>query len=115
MPIKQHNICQRFNALFTPPDMGEKVGIALNTIENFPLHAVQVKPSNGICGWYIHGGDYSEDKNFYQPLHVSHLAAYCSRIVPYLALPPGWRVLLAPDHEDVWFDCELIKDVTDGT
>jgi hypothetical protein len=26
----------------------------------------------------------------------------------YLALPAGWRFLLAPDHEDVWFDVNLL-------
>ncbi|WP_438268855.1 immunity protein Imm33 domain-containing protein [Paraburkholderia youngii] len=39
------------------------------------------------------------------------LSEHCVR---YLALPPGWRVLLAPDYEDVWFDGELLKDVTDS-
>ncbi|MGC0237608.1 immunity protein Imm33 domain-containing protein [Arthrobacter sp. SD76] len=24
--------------------------------------------------------------------------------VPYVALPAGWRFVLAPGHEDVWFD-----------
>ena len=25
-----------------------------------------------------------------------------------LALPPGWRFLLAPDYEDVWYDPSLL-------
>jgi hypothetical protein len=37
------------------------------------------------------------------------LGDYCPSILPYLALPPGWRVLLAPGYEDVWFDGELLK------
>ena len=94
--------------------MGEKVGIALGTLKNLPLHAVRVQPKDGDCGWYIHGGEYSEDEDFYQPLHVSHLAAYCTMVIPYLALPPGWRLLLALGHEDVWFDCELLKNMADG-
>lgn len=94
--------------------MGEKVGIALDTLEDLPLHAVRVRPENGVCGWYIHGGECSKDANFYQPLHVSHLADYCARIIPYLALPPGWQVLLALDYEDVWFDGELLQNPADG-
>jgi len=27
---------------------------------------------------------------------------------PYLARPPGWRVLLAPGQEDVWYDGTLL-------
>jgi hypothetical protein len=26
----------------------------------------------------------------------------------YLALPPGWRFLIATNHEDVWFDAALL-------
>ena len=44
---------------------------------------------------------------FFVALHVGHLAEWCPRVVPYLALPPGYRVLLAPEYEDVWFDESL--------
>jgi hypothetical protein len=27
-----------------------------------------------------------------------------SNVAPYLALAPGWGVILAPEYEDVWFD-----------
>jgi hypothetical protein len=74
-----------------------------------PLHAARLAPENGTCGWYIYGGKYSADADLYQPLHVAHLGDHCPSIVPYLALPPGWRVLLAPNYADVWFDGELLK------
>jgi hypothetical protein len=47
--------------------------------------------------------------DFFDPLHVSHLDARLPEVVPYLALPPGWRFLLAPGHEDVWYDESLLK------
>ncbi|MQA39734.1 immunity protein Imm33 domain-containing protein [Rugamonas aquatica] len=100
-------ICRRFGTDYMPPDLGEKVGIALGTLGNVPLHAVRLRPENGTCGWYIYCGEYSTDDDFYQPLHVEHLAERCPEIVPYLALPPGWRVLLAPNYEDVWFDGDI--------
>ena len=108
MPTEQLEICQRFGAEFMPPESGQKVGIALDSLGRAPLHAVRLAPENGTCGWYIYCGEYSTDAAFYQPLHVAHLDDYCPRIGPYLALPPGWRVLLAPDYEDVWFDSELL-------
>jgi hypothetical protein len=111
----QTDICQRFGAEYMPPKVDQKVGISLGSLKTLPLHALRVSPQNGTCGWYIYGGECSTDANFYQPLHVTHLVDYCPNIVPYLALPPGWRVLLAQDYEDVWFDGELLKDVTDGT
>ncbi len=104
MATDQRDMCQRFGALYMPPAPDEKVGIALDSLGNIPLYAVRLGPENGTCGWYIYCGEYSTAADFYQPLHVAHLAEYCPSIVPYLALPPGWRVLLAPDYEDVWFE-----------
>lgn len=115
MPDDQHRMCLRFDARYMPPAMDEKMGIALGTLDRLPLHVVRLQPDNGDCGWYIHGGENSEDANFYQALHVSHVEQYCAKIIPYLALPPGWRVLLAPDYEDVWFDEKIIKKISDGT
>jgi len=114
MSDDQENICQRFDAEYRPPKASQKVGISLGSLENLPLHAVRLSPENGTSGWYIYGCEYSTDADFYQPLHVARLVERCPHIVPYLALPPGWRVLLAPDYEDVWFDGELLKDVTEG-
>lgn len=108
MHPEQHEICRRFCAEFTPPEPGQKVGIALGTLDRVPLYAVRIRPENGTCGWYIYGGEHSTDADFYQPLHVDHLDEYCPSIVPYLALPPGWHVILAPEYEDVWFDDESL-------
>jgi hypothetical protein len=39
---------------------------------------------------------------------VSHLGDWCPTAIPYLGLPPGWRFLIASDHEEVWFDESLL-------
>jgi hypothetical protein len=67
-------------------------------------------PSSGTCGWYIWAGDLSDDPDFFSPLHLAHLGKHVPEIIPYLALPPGWRVLLAPGYDDVWFE-ERARDV----
>ena len=105
-------ICQRFGTEYMPPSGGQKVGIALGSLGNVPIHAVRLYPEGGTSGWYIYGGECSTDADFYQPLHIAHLAERCPSIIPYLALPPGWRVLLAPDFEDVWFDGGLLHGAT---
>lgn len=107
-------ICRRFGTEYMPPEPGQKVGIALGSLGRVPLYATRLHPENGTCGWYIYCGEHSMDADFYQPLHVSHLAEYCPEIVPYLALPPGWRVLLAPDYEDVWFDGDQLIEEADA-
>lgn len=100
----QQETCHRFGAVFLAYDQMEKVGIALETLSELPLNALRVKPVGGVSGWYIWGGEYSTASDFFSPLHITHLEEQCRSIVPYLGLAPGWRVQLAPGHEDVWFD-----------
>ena len=106
----QHRVCERFRAKCTPVAPGSKAGIALQTRGLQPLNALRHPPDGGTCGWYVWWGDsLNEDPEFFQPLHVEHLPAQCPALVPYLSLPPGWRVQVAPGHEDAWFDAELLN------
>ena len=41
-------------------------------------------------------------------MHLEHLFGRCQRVLPYLALPPGWRFLIADGYEDVWRDDSLL-------
>jgi hypothetical protein len=53
------------------------------------------------------GGEASADADFYQTLHVVHIAEYLPSVEPYLSLPPGYRFQIADGHEDAWFDPAL--------
>jgi hypothetical protein len=111
----QLEVCSRFNVEALSPRSDEKVGLALSTLGALPLNALRIPVEGGVCGWYIWGGEiFSEDDNFFQPMHVAHLNNYVENLLPYLALPPGWRVLLAPNQEDVWFDEALLRARTGG-
>jgi hypothetical protein len=106
----QSAVCERFGAVSSPPDPDSKVGIALATLASIPLNALRISPEGTTCGWYIWGGEtMSQEADFFQPLHVHHLVHHCPAVIPYLSLPPGWRVLLAPGQEDVWHDPELFR------
>ena len=106
---EQKAMCARFQSEVVPADSELKLGIALATLHLLPLNAVRHKQENGTCGWYIYGGEYSANPDFYQPLHVAHIAEYCPQIISYLALAPGWGVILAPKYEDVWFDERILQ------
>ncbi len=87
---------------------GLKVGISLNIRDGIlPINGLRCNPTGDTCGWYIWAGEWSDDAEFFKPLHVEHLSDWCPEALPFLQLPPGWRFLVAPDHEDVWFDEEL--------
>ena len=93
---------------FTPcPSPNEKkVGISHNVRSGlWPINGVRVEPTEETTGWYIWAGEEtSDDPDFFVPLHAAHLEDWCPNVLPYLELPPGWRFLIAPGHEDVWFD-----------
>ena len=112
---KQAEICERFGAAFVEAAGHLKIGIALQTLDLLPLNGMRIPPSGTTCGWYVWGGeDLSRDANFFQPLHVAHVEIRCAAILPYLGLAPGWRFLIAPQYEDVWFDPELLGQLDEA-
>ena len=107
--VQYMDISQKFNVKAIPCKNNEKLGIALDTLGKFPINGLRHKPENGTCGWYIWCGEtMSKDPSFFKSLHVSHINDYLPQIEQYLSLPPGYRFLLASNHEDVWYDSTLI-------
>lgn len=105
---KAEMLCVSHGVKSLPPEPGSKVGIALHTLHLLPLNGVRHAAELGTCGWYIWGGsELSDDISFFSALHVEHLRERCPAVLPYLHLPPGWRFLVAPGHEDVWEDPEV--------
>jgi hypothetical protein len=107
----QREVCQAHGADYFACDPSAKVGISSSALRReLPLNGLRHPPVGDTCGWYIWGGTelrYSHD--FFKPMHVHHLAEECPEILPYLGLPPGWRFLISPDHEDIWFDQSLLE------
>ena len=109
MEISQAALCDRFGVECRPSEPHLKLGVALNTLSLHPLNALRHPPASDTTGWYVWGGDeMSSAADFFQPIHVSHLAELMPAIIPYLGLPPGWRFQIATGHEDVWFDADLL-------
>lgn len=106
----QQEICQRFRVtpIAAPQDM--KVGVSRNVRDGMhPINGLRHSPAGDTTGWYIWAGEeLSDDPDFFVPVHVSHISDWCPHVLAYLALPPGWRFLLAPGHEDVWFDSSIV-------
>lgn len=102
---QQENICKKYGAGIETCPAGLKVGISRNIRDGIlPINGVRIKPEGGLSGWFIWAGEWSDDPEFFVPLHVGHLDDWCPSAIPYLLLPPGWRFQVAPNHEDVWFD-----------
>jgi hypothetical protein len=108
--IAQKEICKEYGAKYVASEPFSKLGIALDTLGRKPLNALRHPPEGDTCGWYVWAGEeLSDDPKFFKPLHVTHITEKCSEIVPYLGLGPGWRVLIAGDQIDVWYDEKLLN------
>jgi hypothetical protein len=106
----QLELCAKYGAKPFSASPGRKVGIARNVRQGLqPLNGLRLQPEGDTSGWYIWAGEeWSEDADFFVPLHIQHLSEWCPAVIPYLQLPPGWRFLIAPGYEDVWYDAELL-------
>lgn len=107
----QREICVRFGTSYLSLTTSSKIGIGKTfDPKQFPLNGLRHPPEGDTTGWYIWSGEkWSSDSNFFQALHVFHLDDRCPEVMKYLGLGPGWRFLIAPGYEDVWFDPNLLR------
>lgn len=109
---EQQRVCEQAGLPFLAAPQDSKVGIARNVREGlFPIHGMRHRPRGDATGWYLWAGDVlSEEPDFFQPLHVAHLASWRPMVLKYLGLAPGARFLLADGYEDIWFDESLLTE-----
>ena len=106
----QEKVCRKYGQVCMYPDPDSKVGIAIQTHGKLPINALRHPPQGNTNGWYIwYGEEMSRADDFFSPLHTSHLPDRCPEVLPFLGLPPGYRVLLAGNHVDVWYDADLLN------
>jgi len=73
------------------------------------VNGLRHPPAGDTNGWYIWcGEDFSNETEFFAPLHTSHVYEEYPEIGKFLGLPPGYRSLFSPDYVDVWFDESLL-------
>jgi len=108
---QQKALCKRYGAVWSPVDTNLKAGIALNVKSGLrPINGLRHPPEGDTTGWYIWAGEeLSDDPDFFVALHVSHLQNWCPEALKFLGLPPGYRFLVAGNHEDVWEDQSLLE------
>ena len=109
---QQAMVCQRFGPAPQPPRPGKLLGLRPEyPPEVWPVHALRHPPEGTSNGWYVWRGVPDipqDDDDFFKASHPDCMGPGFDLLLPYLALPPGWRVLVAPGHEDVWYDENLL-------
>lgn len=107
---KQEEMCSRFGAPYAGCDLSLKVGISRNVKDGVrPLNGLRIESERDTCGWYIGAGEkFSEEPDFFVPLHAFHFQEWAPLVLPYLGLPSGWRFLITEEYEDVWEEHQLL-------
>jgi hypothetical protein len=106
----QKEVCKEHAASFvgSPPD--SKLGFARTTKGKVPINGLRHPLGGNTNGWYIWcGEDFSDDSEFFAPVHASHFYEEYPEVARFLGLPPGYRFLFAPNCIDIWFDESLLK------
>lgn len=110
---EQLKICDKYSVKFTPTDMGLLIGISDNTDgKNVPINGLRHPAEGGSTGWYIWSGEgnFPQNKDFFKPMHVSHLVERCPQVLKFLGLPVGYRFLIDNEgYMDVWYDEKLLN------
>jgi hypothetical protein len=111
LPDLQKSVCRKFGAHFLACDESLRVGISRDfDPRQIPINGQRHRPEGNMTGWWIWSTEtFSEADDFFVPLCASHLHEVCPEILKYLGLAPGWRFLIAPGYEDVWFDENLLS------
>jgi|SRR5215217_334740 len=107
----QQHICHRAGAEFSPIPAGTRVAVARDLRSGaMPIHGIRFRTKPGGVGWFFWAGqgELNTDADYFLALHVEHLEEWCPLVLPYLALPPGWRFLTDGEVDDVWFDQSVL-------
>ena len=89
-PSDQKRLCEVYEAQYVPCDDNLMVGLSKNFDPNiFPINGLRHPLIENTTGWYIWSGAYSEEPDFFVPVHAAHLHEECREIVKYLGLAPG--------------------------
>ncbi|ESU24653.1 hypothetical protein FLJC2902T_31850 [Flavobacterium limnosediminis JC2902] len=106
---KQKEICEKYNSKWKPISKNLKIGVSEN-LDLEPINGLRHKTEKGEVCWFIWGGEYSEDENFFKPMCAEHLLQRKPKVVDYLGLDEGFRFLInGKGYEDVWFDEKLLE------
>ena len=111
LQVQMAAVCVRHDASFVGVSLDDMAGVARNVGSGMlPINGLRHRRKD-TSGWFIWAGEeLSADSDFFAPTHLRHLVDRCPEVLPMLGLGEGWRFLIAPNHEDVWFDASLLDE-----
>ena len=106
----QKTTCEKYGVEFVPLTDTSISGLARGTLGLNPVNGLRHPAQSDASGWYVWcGEEFSAAADFFAPVHTNHLYEELPQVAPYLALPPGYRFLVAGNYVDIWFDQSLLS------
>jgi hypothetical protein len=105
----QRRFCEDRGVSYVASPAESKTGFALATKGKLPINGLRHPSGETTSGWFISCGEpFSEESDFFAPLHTYHVYEDYPELAKLLGLTPGHRFLLVGDDLDIWFDPELL-------
>ena len=106
----QQTVCAQNNSDYVEANSDDKLGFASRTVNLLPLNGLRHLVTDSTTGWYLwFGEELSQEPDFFEPMHVSHVYEKYPETRALLGLAPGFRFLVAGTHVDIWFDEQLLN------
>jgi len=107
--VAQRRLCEQHAVAYVASSPDSKTGFALTSKGELPINGLRHPPIGAMNGWFVWCGEqFSEERDFFAPLHTHHLYEDQPEIAKLLGLPPGYRFLLSGGYLDIWFDPKLL-------
>jgi hypothetical protein len=106
----QKEVCIKFGAIPCYCDNNVSIKIAKQTIGKLPINGLRRATAKGESGWAIWCGANlpDGDDEFFSNLPTFNIQRSLAEAHKFLALPPGYRFLIAGAFAKVWFDPDLL-------
>lgn len=92
----QKLLCKNLSVFWKEVDKELKVGLADNILDQIdPINGLRHPAEKDTTGWYFWAGqEFSTKKDWFKPYCVKDLVHIKPELIKYLALPPGYRILI---------------------
>ncbi|KVM51457.1 hypothetical protein WJ58_21665 [Burkholderia ubonensis] len=100
----QKETCLKYGiSEFEPESM---VAVALETLGQSPVYGERVVLEEGEkISWFFYCGKFSEDKDFFKPVHTEHLSEILPNVLKFLRMPPGSGFVVdLYGGEEIWIN-----------
>ena len=109
--VEQSNVCRQAGAEFSPPRPDQKVATSVGVVEGeLPVWGVRYTAPPHMSGWYLTTQGYSGEIKDLRVDHLYHVTSRRPDIVPFLALPAGFRFEVTNQGSRAFLDEQALRD-----